>query len=112
MRLPDTQGVEEAQDVGGGQVLRVRLGIAGHVGRWIAAGVEGDAAIAAGEEAHLEMPALRLPRELVDENEWGSFARFLVEDVDPIDARDWHGGSLLQTPTRLNHMGHRALGDW
>src|SRR4030095_8951334 len=65
-------------------------------------GVEGDAAIAAVEEAHLEMPALRLPRKLVDEDEWRPFARFLVEDVDPIDARGWHGGSLLQTPTRLN----------
>src|SRR5262249_25891165 len=100
--LVDLEGVEEPHDVGGGEVLRVGLGIVGHVRRRIAAGVEGDAAIAPSEEAHLEVPALRLSGELVDEDQRGPLSGFLVEDVDSVDARGGHGGSLLQTPDPLN----------
>src|SRR6266852_458704 len=66
--------------MGGYALLRVRLYVVENVRRRIAARVEGDRAVAAGEEAHLEMPAPVIAGELVDEDQRQALPRFLVVD--------------------------------
>src|SRR6266852_458702 len=78
--LRDPQAVEHAPDVLGRALLRVRLYVVENVRRRIAARVEGDRAVAAGEEAHLEMPAPVIAGELVDEDQRQALPRFLVVD--------------------------------
>ena len=90
----DAQVVEDALDVVDGALLRVRGGIVGHVGGRVPAGVEGDAPVAPGEEPHLQMPAPRIPRELVDEDERRARSRFLVVELGAVDVGMGHGGLL------------------
>src|SRR5262249_10887096 len=60
MGLVDSQRVEHGTDVVARAVLRIALPIRGYFRRWIAARVEGNAPIAAGE-----MTKLRFPRAIV-----------------------------------------------
>ena len=102
VRLPDAESVEQPANVVRGLVLGIRLGVFWHVRGRVTARVVGDGAVAAGEVAHLEVPAPRLARELVDEDERRPLAHLLIEEADPVDLRCRHGGSLLQTAGPLN----------
>ena len=108
MRPPDAEGVEQAADVLHRPILGIGAGIGGHVGGRIAARVEGDGAIAAGEEAHLEMPALVVARELVDEDEGGALPHLLVEEADAVDARGGHEGRSVLPKLREAPIASRA----
>src|SRR5262249_59233644 len=69
MGLLDLEPVEYTPDVLGRTLLRVRLDVVGHVRGRIAARVERDRAVAAREEARLQMPAAVIAGELVDEDQ-------------------------------------------
>ena len=75
VRPVDPERVEQAPDVLDGVILRVGAPVGRHVGRRVAASVEDDRPVAAGEEAHLEVPALGVPGELVNEDERGALRR-------------------------------------
>ena len=61
------------------------------VGGRVAAGVEDDRPVAPGEEAHLEVPALGLARELVNEDERDALPRLLVVEADAVHGDSRHG---------------------
>src|SRR5882762_7524419 len=95
MRPGDAERVEQALDVVGGLLLRVRLGILGHVGRRIAAGVERQRTVAPREERRLQPPALRIAGELVDEHQRGALARLVVVELHASDRHFRHGNASL-----------------
>ena len=63
----DTEMVEDGDGVRHRAVLAVSIRVFRHVGRRIAAGVVGDAAVAPREMAELRLPAQAVARELVNE---------------------------------------------
>jgi len=75
--------------------LRVRLGILGHVGRRIAAGVERERTVAPREERRLQPPALRIAGELVDEHQRGALARLVIVELHASDRHFRHGHTSL-----------------
>src|SRR3954466_2596057 len=75
---------EDVADVVARTRLRILLRIVGHVGGWIAARAEGDAAVEAREEPHLRLPAAVIAGVLVDEDERRPLAAFLVVKADGV----------------------------
>ena len=69
MRLVDPEMIHHRQDVVGGAVLAVALGLLRYIGRRIAPRAVGDAAIALAEMAHLHFPRAVVGREFVDEHD-------------------------------------------
>jgi hypothetical protein len=74
----DPEVVEESQDIVGGAVLGVGGRRCGDVGRRIAAGVEGDGAVALAEMPHLGFPAAAVAGEFMDEENGRSASGLLV----------------------------------
>src|SRR4029077_8924195 len=104
--LGNLQVIEDSQDVVGGAILRVGGGRVGHVGGRIAPRVVGDGAVASGEEAHLQVPALVVARDLVNEDQGGALARLLVEQLDPADVGERHGLAPIRvTVLRIVQQG-------
>src|SRR5882762_680042 len=95
VRPGDAERVEQALDVVGGLLLRVRFWILGHVGRRIAAGVERERTVAPREERRLQPPALRIAGELVDEHQRGALARLVVVELHASDRRFRHDHASL-----------------
>src|SRR6266403_6181217 len=95
VRPGDAERVEQALDVVGGLLLRVRFWILGHVGRRIAAGVERERTVAPREERRLQPPALRIAGELVDEHQRGALARLVIVELHASDRHFRHGHASL-----------------
>src|SRR6266850_702327 len=95
VRPGDAERVEQALDVVGGLLLRVRFWILGHVGRRIAAGVERERTVAPREERPLQPPALRIAGELVDEHQRGALARLVIVELHASDRHFRHGHTSL-----------------
>src|SRR3989441_1055397 len=104
MGLRDLQGVQETANVVRGLVLRVGLRILRHVRRRVATRVEGDRAIAAREEAPLEVPAPVVAGELVDEDERQALARFLVVEIDAVRTRRRHQSDQGKFALRISNF--------
>ena len=110
MGLLDLQVIHHRQDVVGGAVLRIARGLLGHVGRRIAAGAEGDAAVALAEMAHLHFPRAVVGRELVHEDDGRAGAGLLVIELHPIvGRRKRHGFPRIFSRSRGRLRPGRAV---
>ena len=69
-----------------------------HGGRRIAAGVEGDAAVAPGEEPHLRLPGPQVAGIFVDEDQGRAGAGFLVIELDPVIRHNHRHVAFPQVP--------------
>lgn len=105
MRLLDPELVEDREDVGHRYPLRIGLDVLRHVGRRIAAGGEGDAAVAPREEIHLRLPRQMVAAEFVDEHDRRPFAILLEIEADTV-AR---GGVGHLLPPRAQKSGGTSL---
>ena len=96
---PET--VEHRHHVVARDVLAVGFGLVGDVGRQVAAGVEGDAAVGAREVPHLRLEAPVVPGELVHEHEGDAPSRFLIVQTGAVGRGDGRQGRPQQNPARL-----------
>ena len=80
----DAQVVEHRLDVGGCAGLGVTARVVGHLRGRVAAGVGGDATIAAREVAHLRLPAAMVAGELVHEDHRLAAPGLLEVQLDPV----------------------------
>ena len=91
MRAGDAQAVQHGHRVGGGDGLGVAREVAGHVGGRVAAGGVDDAAVAAGEETQLRLPARMVAAELMDEQNGRAFAHLFHVQPGAVLCGDEHG---------------------
>src|SRR6185312_3220777 len=84
MRALDAQMVEHRRDVIGGARLRIGAGTLRHLGGRVAAGVEGDAAIALAEMTELRLPAPEIAGELMNKDDRRPCAGLLVVEADSV----------------------------
>ncbi len=89
--LVDPEPVQHRDRVVGGDGLRIGVEALRHVGRRIAAGRIGDAAVAPAEILQLRLPGRVVAAEFVDEQDRGAFARFLDVELDAVLGGDLHG---------------------
>ncbi len=69
VRRADVQIVEDGEDIVAGACLRVAGDVRQYIGARPAARVEGDAAVAPGEVAHLRLPTAMVAGKLMDEDD-------------------------------------------
>jgi hypothetical protein len=99
MGLGDAQMIEHRLDVGGCAGLGIADRVLGHFRGRVAAGIKGDAAVAAGEVAQLGLPAAMVAGELVHEDHRKARAGLLVVQLNPVvGLGERHGGSLPRFP--------------
>jgi len=97
----EVQAGEDGGDVVGGAVLGIGARVGGHVRGRVAAGVVGDAAVAAREVADLRLPAAGVAGELMDEDDGGAGAGLDIVQRDTIIRHDMGHGLLLRLPARM-----------
>ena len=99
VRLGDLQMVEHVPGVVDRVALAVHRAALRHVGAWIAAERVGDAAVPAGEEADLRLPAPPVAAIFMDEQDRRAAARLLVIELYAIGCgRVWHGSPFSSPP--------------
>src|SRR5437899_11861276 len=84
MSLAEREPGAHGTDVVARLVLRIFFAVRGDVGRWIAARVEGNAAIAAGEVAQLRLPAAMVAGKLVHKDDRRPAAGLFEIELHPI----------------------------
>src|SRR5947207_5764706 len=84
MGLIDLQRIEHRPDVVARALLRIFLLILRHIRRWIAAGVEGDAAVVFREVADLLLPRAKVAGKFMDKEDRHAFAGLFVEKLHSI----------------------------
>ena len=112
MRFRDLEMIEHGERVGVEMLVGVDLGRWRHVGGRVAARGIGDAAVAAREVAHLRLPIGVVGRELVQEDDRRSAARFFEIEADIIfgDGMGHLAGSFsLAGPRKLQLMLAAAM---
>ena len=91
MRLVDLQRIEHRADVVARAILRIFFLIFRDIGWWIAARVEGDAAVILREVADLLLPRAQVAGKFVHEDNRDPFAGLFVIELHSVVCRQmWH----------------------
>ncbi|KSV84153.1 hypothetical protein N184_12735 [Sinorhizobium sp. GL28] len=84
MRSLHSMVAEYGGDIFHGDLLAVLFNVFGDIGGRIATRIEGDAPVAAGEPAHLELPIAMVTGELMNENNGFTSTRRFGVKVDSV----------------------------
>jgi len=87
MRLPLADVIEHGEDIVGGAGLRIGGDMLRHVGRWEAARVERDGAIALAKMAHLRLVAAQIAGKFVNQDHGTARSCFLEIQAHPVIRR-------------------------
>ena len=96
VRFSDFQMAHDRRNVVGGDRLRILRYRFRHVGRRIAARIEGDAAIAPAEVTDLRFPGMQIVGEFVHEDNRRAATGFFVIELDSVGVSVRHAGFPLR----------------